>query len=100
MSTTVFYIGVGSVLFAIGFTGLVLRRSSLQRLLAVNVMSVGVFMWLIAVAYEPGRSDSVPHALVLTGIVVAVSATAFALALLVRLEKTKQRRSRPETTSQ
>jgi len=32
-----------------------------------------------------GRPDPVPQALVLTGIVIAVSTTAFALALMVRL---------------
>jgi len=50
-------------------------------------MGAGVFMLLIAVAYRgPGLPpDPVPHALVLTGIVVAVSATALALALVRRL---------------
>lgn len=85
MTLITFYQGVGVVLFLIGFAGVVLRPEPLQRLLSINVMGVGVFMWLIATAFQPGRPDSVPHALVLTGIVVAVSATAFALALLVRL---------------
>ncbi len=46
-------------------------------------------MMLIAVAYRgPGvPPDPVPHALVLTGIVVAVSATALALALARRLHR-------------
>jgi len=50
-------------------------------------MGAGVFMLLIAVAYRgPGLPpDPLPHALVLTGIVVAVSATALALALARRL---------------
>jgi hypothetical protein len=57
--------------------------------LAINVMGAGVFMMLIAVAYRgPDLApDPVPHALVLTGIVVAVSATALALALARRLDR-------------
>jgi multicomponent Na+:H+ antiporter subunit C len=54
---------------------------------AINVMGAGVFLLLIAVAYRgPGLApDPVPHALVVTGIVVAVSATALALGLARRL---------------
>jgi len=58
--------------------------------LALNVMGAGVFLVLIAVAYRGAGTpaDPVPHALVLTGIVVAVSATALALALGKRLGET------------
>jgi multicomponent Na+:H+ antiporter subunit C len=50
-------------------------------------MGAGVFHVLIAVAYRGIETipDPVPHALVLTGIVVAVSATALALTLGLRL---------------
>lgn len=52
-------------------------------------MGGGVFHVLVAVAYRglDTAPDPVPQALVLTGIVVAVSATAFALALGQRLER-------------
>lgn len=75
------------VLVALGVRGALLHASLLQRIVAINVMGAGVFMLLIAVAYRgPGLApDPVPHALVLTGIVVAVSATALALALARRL---------------
>jgi multicomponent Na+:H+ antiporter subunit C len=85
MSPGEIYQLLGVALFVLGALALALRPAVLQRLLAVNVMGVGVFMWLVAAGYHPARSDSVPHALVLTGIVVAVSATGFALALLVRI---------------
>ena len=46
---------------------------------------IGVFMMLVALASRTTgiatRPDPVPHAMVLTGIVVAVSATALGLAL-------------------
>jgi multicomponent Na+:H+ antiporter subunit C len=59
----------------------------LLRLLALNVCGAGVFLIFIAIAYSGVElmADPVPHALVLTGIVVAVSATAMALALGRRL---------------
>lgn len=52
-------------------------------------MGAGVFHVLVAVAYRglDTAPDPVPQALVLTGIVVAVSATALALTLGQRLEK-------------
>ena len=49
-----------------------------------------LFLLLIAVAYRglDQAPDPLPHALVLTGIVVAFSATALALALGRRLQET------------
>jgi multicomponent Na+:H+ antiporter subunit C len=73
----------GIVLFALGIRALLLQSALLRRVLAVNIMGAGVFMVLITIAYH-GRefaTDPVPQALVLTGIVVAVSATALALVL-------------------
>ena len=77
----------GCLVMGIGLGNALLGRSLLKRVLAINVMGAGVFMLLIAVAYRgPDLApDPVPHALVLTGIVVAVSATALALALARRL---------------
>ena len=83
------YALVGVGLFALGLRGAVLRRSLLGRVLAINVCGAGVFLLLVAIAYRgPGLApDALPHALVLTGIVVAVSATALALALGRRLRE-------------
>ena len=77
----------GCAVAALGLRGALLHPSLLQRVVAINVMGSGVFLMLIAAAYRgPGVApDPVPHALVLTGIVVAVSATALALALVRRL---------------
>jgi multicomponent Na+:H+ antiporter subunit C len=77
----------GIALFALGIRALLIQPDLLRRVIAVNIMGAGVFMLLITVAYH-GRKlspDPVPHALVLTGIVVAVSATALALVLGRRL---------------
>lgn len=77
----------GCLIVALALRSMLLGTSLLKRVLAINVMGAGVFMMLISVAYRgPGLApDPVPHALVLTGIVVAVSATALALALARRL---------------
>ena len=77
----------GCLIVALGLRTALLHALLLHRLIGIKVMGAGVFLLLIAVAYRgPGVApDPVPHALVLTGIVVAVSATALALALARRL---------------
>jgi len=77
----------GCLIVALGLRTALLHASLLHRIVAINVLGAGVFMVLIAIAYRgPGvPPDPLPHALVLTGIVVAVSATALALALARRL---------------
>jgi multicomponent Na+:H+ antiporter subunit C len=87
LTTQILYVMTGCVLVALGLRSVLLHASLLLRIVAINVMGAGVFLLLIAVAYRgPGLApDPVPHALVLTGIVVAVSATALALALARRL---------------
>jgi len=53
----------------------------LRRILAFNIMGSGAFLVLVGLAQRHGVVDPVPHAMVLTGIVVAVASTALALAL-------------------
>ncbi len=78
--------GIG--LFSIGLRGTLLQEVLLLRLLALNVCGAGVFMIFVSIAFRTNSAtaDPVPHALVLTGIVVAVSAMAMALALGRRLK--------------
>lgn len=85
-SESLYLIG-GAALFALGIHALVVRRHLVLKVLALNVLGSGVFMTLLALAARRGAEpDVVPQALVLTGIVVAVSATAFALALILRVK--------------
>jgi len=87
MSGLEIYSLCGAALFAMGLHGAAVRPSLLVKIVALNVMSTGVFLLLIGLAPRTagGRPDPVPQAMVLTGIVVAVSVTAFALALARRL---------------
>ncbi len=87
LSQTDIYALAGALLFCIGLYGLMIRPHLLHKVLALNIMSTGIFFVIVAVARRvPGQTpDPLPHAMVLTGIVVTVSATAFALALLKRI---------------
>ena len=74
-------------LAGIGVHALAVRVHLLRRLIALNILSAAVFLLLVTIARRaPGSMpDPVPHAMVLTGIVVAVSATALALILIRRI---------------
>lgn len=93
IGTDLLYALTGAALFALGLFALLVQPEPLRKIMSVNIMGGGVFVVLIALAYRgPDESpDPVPHALVLTGIVVAVSTTALALALLRRLSAQAER---------
>ena len=81
------YALVGVALLSVGLYGLVVYAHLVRKILAINISSSGVFLFLVAIADQTSdvMPDPIPHAMVLTGIVVAVSATALALALACRL---------------
>lgn len=73
-------------MFGIGLYSLIVARHLLRQLMALKVMGSAVFLLLVVTASPiDGALDGIAQALVLTGIVIAVSAVAFALALVVRL---------------
>lgn len=90
MTISLLYALVGVVLLSMGLYGLVTYSHLFKKILALNVSGGGVFLFLVAVAYQTSDPvpDPVPHAMVLTGIVVTVSATALALALACRIHQT------------
>ena len=96
MSTGLLYALTGVLLFCLGLHGLVLHAHLLRKILAFNLMGSGCFLVLVGLAQRGGGVDPVPHALVLTGIVVAVSATAFALMLLRQYYEESGRGTLPE----
>ncbi|MDD5404668.1 MAG: NADH-quinone oxidoreductase subunit K [Sulfuricella sp.] len=85
MSSGLLFACVGALLFAMGIAGVILIGHLLRRILAFNVMGSGAFLILVGLAQRNDVPDPVPQAMVLTGIVVTVAATALALALVRRL---------------
>lgn len=85
MTSGLLFALAGVVLFAMGAAGVVLIGHLLRRILAFNLMGSGAFLVLVGVAQRASVPDPVPQAMVLTGIVVAVAATALALALVRKL---------------
>jgi multicomponent Na+:H+ antiporter subunit C len=78
-----------SVLIGLGVFGMVVNPQPLRKILSFNVIGAGVFLLLGAIARRGAAfgmgGDPVPQALLITGIVVAFSATALAVAVLLRL---------------
>jgi len=92
------YALLGAVLFTLGLHALIVHAHLLRKILAINVMGSGVFLVLVALGGRtPGVSpDPVPHAMVITGIVVAISATAIGLALMLQVQAKTGRTRLPE----
>ena len=109
-----FYETAAIIVFGIGFVTLLLNRNIIKKIIGFNFMDTAIYLFLASKGYITGRiapivseklGDSnlaafqagtlvpnvanyvnpVPAGLVLTGIVVSVSFTAFFLALAVRL---------------
>ena len=94
---------VAMTLFAIGFTMLVFSNNLLKKIIGLNIMDTGVYLFLASMGYirdaltpivpSTGEIEAldyinpIPSGLVLTGIVVSVSVSALTLALCVRLYK-------------
>jgi multicomponent Na+:H+ antiporter subunit C len=93
MSSDLVFALAGAVLFAIGAARFFGDPHLLRRLLALNVIGSGVFLALVGLAQRaPGQpADPLAQALVLTGIVVAISATALGVVLLRRFVETTGR---------
>ena len=88
------------ILFGIGLTMLLFQQNLIKKLIGMNIMDTGTFLFLASMGYIEGRKapiitdgvtsaeryiNPIPAGLVLTGIVVSVSVTAIMLSLSVRL---------------
>lgn len=91
---------VAVILFAIGFSTLLLNRNLLKKIIGLNIMDTAVYLFLTSIGYIRGKLapiltdgiteaeayvNPIPAGLVLTGIVVSVSVTAVMLSLTIRL---------------
>lgn len=92
------------ILFGIGFMNLLLQSNLIKKIVGLNIMDTAIYLFLAARGFIFGKVAPVPQdlsvapsadtfinpipaGLVLTGIVVSVSVTAFSLALAMRLYK-------------
>lgn len=100
MTSGLLFALAGAALFALGVAGIVLIKHLLRRILAFNLMGSGAFLVLVGLAQRNDVPDPVPQAMVLTGIVVAVGATAMALALVRRLHALTGRLELPKDTDE
>ena len=89
MNTAMLFGLCASMLIGLGLYGLLTHPHPLRKILALNVIGSGIFLLFGAVALRGAaagmNADPVPQALLITGIVVAFSASALAVALLLRL---------------
>lgn len=90
---------VAVLLFGIGFMNLLLQQNLVKKVIGFNIMDSAVFLLLASLGYidggiapivgdrgfDPLYVNPIPSGLVLTGIVVSVSITAFSLALIQRI---------------
>lgn len=90
MTPAAIYLSTGLAIFLMGAVGLFWHTRLIRRALSLNFMGAGVFLFLVALGRRSSTpfADPVPHALVLTGLVVAVSTTALLLVLICRFFET------------
>ena len=94
------------VLLIIGLYGMVFKRNLLKKLIGMNIFQTAIFLFFIEGATKTGGTVAVidpqlgndpalyvnplPHVLILTGIVVALSVTGVALAFLIKIYRAYQ----------
>ena len=90
---------MASVLMMIGFYAIISKHNLIKKIIGINIFQTSVFLFYISIAKVSGgtapiiwegakRYDNpLPHVLILTAIVVSVSTTAVALALVIRIYK-------------
>jgi len=97
-----YYMVVSVILYGIGFTCLLLSRNLVKKIIGLNVSVVAVYLFLGTQGFVAGRAppiiidgvqdvsayiNPIPAGMILTGIVISFSVTAFALALIASLYK-------------
>jgi len=92
MSAAIVFGFCGAIAIGLGLYGLITNLQPLRKILALNLLGSGVFLFFGVVARRGAAAgfngDPVPQALVITGIVIAFAATALAVALLLWLFET------------
>ncbi len=91
---------VAVTLFCIGLYALIIKPNLIKKFMGLNIIETSVFLFIISSGYVKGGVapiythdtpvnalfvNPIPQALILTAIVVAVSVTALALSLIIKL---------------
>ena len=91
------------ILFFLGIFGMITCKNYMKKLMCMNVMQIAVILFFLCFAQKTGAQipvldgilkaamdyiNPIPHALMLTAIVVSLGTTGVALALLMRLKET------------
>jgi len=89
------------ILFFLGMFGMIVCKNYLKKLMSMNIMQVSIIFFFLCFAQKEGGMipvldgvtndpavyiNPLPHALMLTAIVVSLGTTGVALALLMRLK--------------
>ena len=99
LSDNYFYLAA-IILFIIGTHTMLTHSNMIKKIIAMNIMDSSVFLLFVSIGYVEGGHapiirkgtdllyvNPLPGALIVTGIVVAVSVTAYALSIIVRIQK-------------
>lgn len=90
------------LLFMLGLYAILTKKTLIKTIIGLNIIETSVFFWVMAVNYREGIIpilnktvktanldvvNPLPQALVLTGIVIGASTTAFLLTLIIEISK-------------
>ena len=99
---TNYYEAVAVILFALGFACLLFSRNLVKKAIGLNIANTAVYLFFAAEGYIINRAapiivdgivlagayvNPIPAGLMLTGIVISVSVTAFSFSIIVNLQK-------------
>jgi len=100
-----YYQVVAVLLYCVGFMCMLINRNLVKKVIGLNISIVAVYLFLATKGFVQGRAapiialenihypsvyvygNPIPAGMILTGIVISFSVTAFSLALIVRLHK-------------
>lgn len=88
------------LLFMLGFYTILIKKKLIKIVIGLNIMETAVFFWVIAInnngeiipiltrgVNTTEVVNPLPQALILTGIVIGASTTAFLLTLIIEISK-------------
>jgi multicomponent Na+:H+ antiporter subunit C len=100
MNTTEWFGIAAALLIGLGLFGILTQPMLLRKIVSFNVLGSGVFLMFGVIARRGATAgitgDPVPHAFVITGIVVAFSASALAVTMALKLHEDTGESAFPE----